>query len=410
MSSARRGRPALGEFVALMALMTSLTALAIDAMLPALAEIGNDLGAPTDNSRQLVVSALFLGMATAQIFYGPLADRYGRKPPIYASLAIFIGGSLISIVATDFNTMLAGRFLQGVGSAGPRIVTMAIVRDQYKGDAMARVMSLIMAVFILVPTLAPAIGQGILLVANWRMIFVVLLLQALLALAWFSWRQPETLSRDRRLPLTPKAISTAALEVCRNRIAFGYTLTGGLVFGAFIGFLISVQQILQEQYALGELFPLYFAALALTIGSASYLNAKLVMRYGMRLMSNRALLILCVLSFGYWLFAYAAAGQPSLWSLMAFFMAAFGCIGILLGNLNTLAMESLGHIAGMAAAVIGSLTTLISLLLGTLIGQRYDGTVLPLVAGFALLSAAAIIAVRWTEAGRRTDPAGQLRR
>lgn len=393
-----------------MALMTSLTALAIDAMLPALAEIGNDLGAPTDNSRQLVVSALFLGMATAQIFYGPLADRYGRKPPIYASLAVFIGGSLISIVAADFNTMLAGRFLQGVGSAGPRIVTMAIVRDQYKGDAMARVMSLIMAVFILVPTLAPAIGQGILLVAHWRMIFVVLLLQALLALVWFGWRQPETLSRDRRVPLTPKAISAAALEVCRNRIAFGYTLTGGLVFGAFIGFLISVQQILQEQYALGELFPLYFAALALTIGGASYFNAKLVMRYGMRLMSNRALLILCILSFGYWLFAYAAAGQPPLWSLMAFFMAAFGCIGILLGNLNTLAMESLGHIAGMAAAVIGSLTTLISLLLGTLIGQRYDGTVLPLVAGFALLSAAAIVAVRWTEAGRRTDPVGRPRR
>ncbi len=390
----------IGEFVALMALMISLVALSIDALLPALAEIGVDLGAGRGNDPQLVISALFLGLAVGQLVYGPLSDATGRKPAIYAGIALFIVGCLMSTVATSFPVMLAGRFLQGIGVAGPRIVTIALVRDRYEGRAMARIMSLVMAVFIMVPVLAPAIGQGILLIASWRAIFGVLLGLAVIALVWFGVRQPETLARGRRVPFSPGPIARAVREVCVNRIAIGYTVAAGLIFGAFIGYLTSSPQIFQGQYGLGRLFPVYFAALAVAFGAASYLNSRLVMRFGMRPLSRRALSGLSGLSLGFFAIAYAAAGDPPLWALMAYFAAAFFCIGILFGNFNALAMEPLGHIAGVGASVVGSLTTFISLPLGTLIGLGYDGTVLPLVGGFAILGVASVAVMHWTERGR----------
>lgn len=395
----RQTRPRYGEFVALMALMISLVALSIDAMLPALTEIGADLGVHHVNQSQLIVSALFLGLAAAQMVYGPLSDSLGRKPTIYAGFVLFIVGCLLSTVATSFEVMLAGRFLQGMGAAGPRIVTIALVRDQYEGRAMARIMSLVMAVFIMVPALAPAVGQGILMVAHWRAIFGVLLAVALIALVWFGLRQPETLPPERRSPFSLIRIALAVRETCTHRIAFGYTIAAGLIFGAFVGYLNSAAQIFQGQYGLGQQFPLYFAVLALAIGAASYLNARLVMRYGMRLLSSRALMALSAWSLVFFAITYAAAGVPPLWVLMTYCLFAFFCIGILFGNFNALAMEPLGHIAGVGAAVVGSLTTFISLALGTLIGQSYDGTVLPLIGSFALLGIVAIAVMRWTERG-----------
>ncbi len=380
--------------------MISLVALSIDAMLPALQEIGGDLGLRRGNDAQLIVSVLFLGLAVGTMIYGPISDSTGRKPPIYFGFALFILGCLLSAAATSFPMMLAGRFLQGLGAAGPRIVAIALVRDGYEGRAMARIMSMVMAVFILVPALAPGVGQGILLVAHWRAIFGVLLGLALTALVWFAIRQPETLTADRRTPFSVLHIGRAIHETCTNRTAFGYTIAAGLIFGAFIGFLNSAQQIFQEQYELGRLFPLYFAVLALSIGSASWVNSRLVMRFGMRPLSGLALTALSGLSLAFFGIAWAAAGDPPLWALMAYLMTAFFCIGILFGNFNALAMDPLGHIAGVAASVIGSLTTFVSLALGTAIGQGYDGTVLPLVGGFAALGIASFAVMRWAERGR----------
>ena len=385
-----------------MALLISLVALSIDAMLPALPEIGRDLGVQRSNDNQLIISVLFLGLAAGQMIYGPLSDSTGRKPAIYLGLVLFIAGCLLSIFATSFSAMLAGRFLQGIGAGGPRIVIVALVRDCYEGRAMARIMSFVMAVFILVPALAPALGQAILLVAHWRAIFVSFLVLAVTGFAWFALRQPETLTPDRRKPFSPRGIGLAVVETCTNRIAFGYTIAAGLIFGAFIGYLASAQQIFQELYGLGRLFPLYFAVLALSIGSASYVNARLVMRLGMRFLSDRALLVLCGLSVAFFVATAVLSGQPPLWALMAYLMIAFFCIGILFGNFNSLAMQSVGHIAGVAAAVVGSLTTFISLALGTAIGQGYNGTVLPLVGGFALLGLGSLGVMRWAEAGRQT--------
>ncbi len=389
----------IGEFVVLMALMSSLVALSIDAMLPALPDIGAELGVAEANDNQLVLSVLFLGLAVGQMIYGPVSDAVGRKPAIYAGLALFVVGCLLSIFATDFNTMLAGRFLQGIGAAGPRIVTIALIRDGYEGRAMARIMSFVMAVFILVPTLAPALGQLVLLVAHWRGIFVCFLLLALLAFAWFAVRQPETLPPAKRIPFSVGGLFASIAETCGNRKALGYTIAGGLIFGAFVGYLNTSQQMLQQQYGLGTQFALYFAVLALAIGGASFINAKLVMKYGMRLLSRWALQVSCVLSIGFLVVAVVTSGHPPLWALMTYFMAAFFCMGLLFGNFNALAMEPMGHIAGVAAAVIGSLTTFISLFLGTVIGRFYDGTVVPLVAGFAVLGIASYVVMHIIERG-----------
>jgi len=395
------------EFVALMAMMSSLAAMSIDAMLPALSEIGLELGVQRANDNQLVISLLFLGMAVGQMFYGPLSDSIGRKPVIYIGFGLFAAGCLVSMLTTSFQVMLVGRVLQGLGIAASRIVVMALVRDQYSGRAMARVMSFVMAVFILVPVVAPAFGQAVLLVAHWRAIFGSYLMLVLVIGTWFAWRQPETLPPNRRIPFSLVRIGRAIREVVTHRTVIGYTITAGLVSGAFIGYLNSAQQVFQEQYGLGQFFPLYFALLALAIGSASIMNARLVLRFGMRALSFRALLGIVTLSVIVLAVAVVTAGQPPLWSLTLYFLLTFFGVGILFGNINALAMEPLGHIAGVGAAVVGSLSTLISLFPGILIGQSYNGTVIPLIGGFALLSITAIGVMRWVETQRPLSQVSQ---
>lgn len=388
--------PGFVEFVALMALMIALVALSIDTMLPALPQIGQELGVQRENDSQLIISWLFIGMAVGQIFYGPLSDSIGRKPAINAGLGLFIIGCLMSLFAQDFQFMLAGRLLQGIGLAGPRSVAVALVRDRFEGDAMARVMSFIMAVFILVPIIAPALGQAIILVAHWRLIFALFLLLAIIMLLWFGIRQPETLLPSQRLPFSLREIARGFREVCTTRIAFGYTMVAGLVSGAFIGYLNSAQQIFQDQYGVGTQFPLYFGLLAVGNGVASYFNARFVMRYGMKRLSYWAMLALTGLSLAFLAITYALAGHPPLWMLMTYLIVTFFAIGILFGNLNSLAMQPLGHIAGIGAAVVGSLSTFLSVQLGTMIGLAYNGTILPLVGGFAILSVISIVIMHWT--------------
>lgn len=397
-------RPPFVEFVIIISLMMSLTALATDAMLPALSLIGKDLNVVNDNDPQLVVSMLFLGMAVGQLFFGPLSDSTGRKPPVYIGLITFMAGSLLSAMAPTFNLILAGRLLQGLGISGPRAITMAIVRDRYKGRLMARVMSFVMTVFILVPMIAPSLGQAVMNFSSWRGIFIALVVFALVTMFWFGLRMPETLEKERRSEFSLRRIFNATREIIGIRAAVGYTISTGLIGGAFLGYLNSAQQIFAQQYALGELFPIIFAVISGSIGLASFLNSRLVMRYGMRFLvkwSMWAILGLAVIGL---IGAAVSQGQPPLWFLMAYLMLTFFSIGILFGNQNSLAMEPLGHLAGMGAAIVGSLSTLIQMPLGTMIGRSYNGTVLPLIIGIAAMAGLSIIVVNWVEKGRGPEP------
>ena len=382
-----------------MATLTALAALSIDMILPALPAIGSSLGVLRPNDNQLIISLLFLGFALGQLFYGPVSDSVGRKPAVYAGLGLYIGGSALALVAHTFPLMLAGRFLQGMGAAGGRTMSIALVRDRFEGPRMAKVMSLIMTIFIVVPVIAPSVGQALLSISGWRTVFGVYLALALIAGVWFALRQEETLPAARRVPFSARQIAGAFRLVVTNRLALGYTLAAGCAFGAFLGYLSSAQQILQEQYGVGPRFPLYFATLALALGSASFLNARLVMRHGMRTLSGLASTTLCGLAILFGGAVIVWRGQPPLWALMTYLMLSFFCVAPLFGNLNALAMQPLGRVAGTGAAVVGGLATLISLLLGTIIGQSYNDTVIPLVSGFAVLGGLTVAAMRWAESG-----------
>jgi DHA1 family bicyclomycin/chloramphenicol resistance-like MFS transporter len=370
------------EFIVLMAMLMSMVALTIDAMLPALIQIGTDLAVKSVNDSQLVVGMVFLGMALGQIFYGPISDAYGRKLAIYIGMTVFLIGDVISIYAQDFNTMLVGRVWQGMGAASCRVVTLAMVRDRFEGKEMARIMSLIMMMFILVPAIAPAIGQGILLFTGWRSIFIFLFIYGVVATIWMSTRQPETLKEESRIALSVANIISGCKQTLSNPTSRNYTFAGGIMFGAFIGYLTSAQQILQVQYGLGTLFPMYFGVLALAIGLASFLNSKLVMIFDMGKLCITALAVISVLSLGFYTSTMVTQTDPPLWFLMGYFIGMFFCFGILFGNFNTLAVQPLGHIAGIANSVISTVQTLISVIIGSYIGQAYDGTVQPLTLGF----------------------------
>jgi DHA1 family bicyclomycin/chloramphenicol resistance-like MFS transporter len=391
----------LREFVTLMATLTALAALSIDMVLPALPAIGSSLGVARANDNQLIVSLLFLGFGLGQLFYGPLSDAVGRRPAAFVGLAMFSAGCVVALASQNFPLMLAGRFLQGIGAAGPRTITLALVRDKFEGREMARVMSLITMVFILVPIVAPAIGQTVLAAWGWRAIFVVYLVMSLVTTVWFAIRQEETLPSHRRLPLAVGRLAAAAREVLSHRQSFGYTVASGLIFGALVGYLSSAQQILQQEYLLGPRFPLFFAMVAIAIGAASFTNASLVLRYGMLALATWSLRGIFLVSIVFAAVAGSWSGQPPLWWLMAYLITCFFGIGLLFGNLNALAMQPLGHVAGTGAAIVGATSMLISLVLGTAIGQSYNGTVLPLVVGFAALSACAMLVSWWAEGSSR---------
>jgi MFS transporter, DHA1 family, multidrug resistance protein len=385
---------AFREFIVLMALMSALMALSIDAMLPALSDIGRELGSSGPKENQLVISLIFLGVAISQLIYGPLSDSFGRKPMAYMGFAIFFAGCLLCIVAPNFETLLAGRVLQGVGLGGPRIISVALIRDQYAGREMARVMSFVMLTFILVPILAPAIGQGILLFAHWKMIFVFLLVVGMISFLWLFIRQPETLAPQNRHPFSIRRISRNFLGVCKNPLVMAYTIAAGIVFGVFMAYLSSVQQILQNEYGLGKLFALYFALLACGIGLASYINGKLVIRLGMLRITYTALLGLSGVSIIFLLVAWQYQGLPPLWYLMGYLMVALFCVGLLFGNLNALAMEPLGEIAGIGASVVGFLSSMLSVPLAILIGTVYNGTLYPLVIAFSISGILALFIIK----------------
>jgi len=374
----------LPEFVVLLAMMISIVAFSTDAILPAFEQVSDDLGLKNPNDAQLLISSMFLGFAFGQITMGPLSDSYGRKPIIYFSYGIFLIGCLISTLADNYELMLIGRVLQGFGAAGPRTIGTALIRDLYSGRTMARIMSIVMAVFIVAPAIAPALGQGILALSNWRFIFIFLFVNALIALIWFGLRQPETLAVENRRALSFSDIIDKTKQVLKLRQLTGYTLATGVIFGAFLGYLNSAQQIFQVTYEKGQLFAIYFGVAALAIGASSIYNSKVVEKFGMRLLTMRALIVLIIAGFAALFLSLSFNGVPPFWIFMAWQFITFCCLGMVFGNLNALAMEPVGDMAGLGAAIVGFTATIISLPFGWLVGTLYDGTVMPLIGGFAI--------------------------
>lgn len=392
------------EFIALIALTTSLVALSIDAMLPALGLIADELHAPRANDRQLILSFFFLGLSCGQVGAGPLSDSWGRKATFYRGMGLFLLGALLCAFTESFTWLLIGRFIQGVGAAAPRVVSVAIVRDQYRGRAMASVMSFVSSVFILVPILAPTVGQLMLQWFNWRAIFWLFLGIGLVNAVWFHLRQPETLPPARRAPFAFRRILRDFREAGLHPITGGYTIAGGCVFSCMFVYLSTSQQLLQEQYQLGEWFPAVFGFIALSLGIASFTNGKLVMRYGMDVLARLALIANLSLALLAWLVSSFYQGLPPLFFFVSYLSVTFFFQGLLFGNLNAKAMEPMGHIAGSAAALTGSLSNGLALLLGTFIGRSYQGNIYPLVFSFGCMAALSLLITEWAKQRAKQHP------
>lgn len=370
------------EFIILVAALMSMVAFTTDAILPAMGHMAIAFEVD-DNAIQLVIISVFVGHALGQLIYGPVSDRYGRRSSIFIGFGIFCLGSIVSIFSQSLEMMLLGRFLQGFGASGPRVMVVALVRDCYGGRAMARIMSFVMTLFMAVPIVAPLAGQGILLVGPWQWIFGFFLAFALTLVTWVYFRLDETLKPENRLSLHPKKLWVTMKQVLANPIATGYSVVAGFVLGGFMGYLSSAQQIFQQTYGVGNAFPIYFALLAIPTIIASLLNAKLVMRFGMYALVQTSNLITGLVCFAFYLYGQLLS-EPSLLEYMLLCCVIFFGIGFRFGNINALAMEPLGKLAGMGASVVGSASTLVSVPIGMWVGMAYDGTVLPLVLGFAI--------------------------
>jgi MFS transporter, DHA1 family, multidrug resistance protein len=387
-----------GEFIAMIAAMMAINALAIDIMLPGMQEIGASLGEPDANRRQLIITSYLIGFSIMQLAFGPLSDRYGRRGPLAAGIAVYVLAAVGAIFVPTFAPLLALRFIQGMGAAATRVIAVAIVRDVFGGRQMAEVMSLVMTVFMVMPVIAPSVGQGIMIFGDWHLVFVFMSAIAAIILGWMWLRLPETLPSENRRPLTFASVTTGFKIVMTNRISLWYTLAMAIVMGALFGFINSAQQIYVGIYELGVWFPVVFAVVASMMSIASFANSKLVMRFGMRRMSHGALIGFTIVSA---MLALLASFGPVPFllfvSLFAVAMILFGMIG---SNFTSIGMEPLGALAGTASSVQGFLQTMGGAIVGGLIGQAFDGTVFPISLSFALVGFASLCCVLIAERGK----------
>lgn len=388
----------VGEFVAMVAGLMALNALAIDVMLPALDEIAAALDVTRANDQQLVIFAYILGFGAPQLVFGPLTDRFGRRPVLFAALVGYAVTGFACMAVASFPALLGVRFLQGVAASGCRVVASSVVRDVFEGRGMAKIMSLVMTIFMVVPIAAPTIGQGMMLVAPWQWTFGLLGLAGLVMLGWCYVRLPETLPESRRRPLSLAVSLAAYAEVFRSRVTFGYMTASGVIFGALFAFIGSAEQIFTEVFGLGEVFVLWFAGVALSLSAANFTNSRLVERFGMRRLSHAALLGFVSFS------ALQVLLMTQLGERFAIFFPLFclmfACFGLIGSNFNALAMEPLGRIAGTASAAYGFATTTVASGFGYLIGSQYNGSSIPVLLGFLCLGAASLAIVLVVERGR----------
>ncbi len=386
------------EFIALVAALMALNALAIDVMLPALPYMGQALGISSENERQFVISSYMLGMGIAVLGFGPLTDRFGRRAPLLVGIGLYIIAALAAVFAPNFAILLALRFIQGMGAASVRVIATAVVRDRYSGREMAEVMSLTFMVFMAIPIVAPGIGQVILLVGDWHNIFIFMGLLAAAFWLWTFFRLPETLPIDQRRPLSFGAVVKGFVIVFTNRVAFAYGLAGTFLFGALFGFISSSQQIYVDIYGLGVYFPVAFAAMAGLMAVSSFTNSRIVGRFGMRRISHGAMLTYTLFS-AIWV-AFALSGFLPLWLFFSLLAIIMFCFGWSASNMNSLSMEPLGEVAGTAAAVFGFIQTVGGALIGSYIGQLFDGTTVPVATGYLSMGALALICILVAEKGR----------
>ncbi|RED43431.1 DHA1 family bicyclomycin/chloramphenicol resistance-like MFS transporter [Winogradskyella eximia] len=369
------------EFVILMAALMSIVALSIDAVLPALPKIGDYLSSVNETDNQKLITAIFLGLGFGQLIFGPLSDSFGRKPMVYFGFGVFVIASIICITTRNFEVMLFGRVLQGVGLSSPRTMSIAIVRDSYNGDHMAKILSIVTMTFILVPVIAPMLGQFLLIHFGWQSIFTVNLVFGSMIIIWFWRRQPETLHNSYQKTFHLSIFKTGTITFFRIKSAVIYTLLSGLVTGSFMVYLSTSQQIFQVQYDLGDYFPYIFASLAVTIGLATFLNSAIVMRFGMWNLVNIALLAFVVISLIYVILFWSGVNPP-IEILILFLMLQFASVAFLFGNYRALAMQPMGHIAGIGSALNGFISTVMAVPIANYIGSFIKTSVLPLFIGF----------------------------
>ncbi|TXR49636.1 multidrug effflux MFS transporter [Phyllobacterium endophyticum] len=379
------------ERIVLYALLTSLTAISIDALLPGLSEVGLELGVAPPLSTQHIVSLFVLGMVFGELFLGPISDAMGRKRALVFGLCIYAIGTLVALLAQSLEGLILGRVLQGGGVAGPKIATRAMIRDQFEGEAMARVMSFLFSLFILVPMIAPALGQAVIAVAGWRGMFALYLILASGLGAWLVLRHPETLPPERRIPFRPHTLLANGRRILAIRRVTLLISATGLVFGAQLLYLSTAADLFADAYGVHDTFPLYFALLAGGIGLASYLNGRLVGRFGMDAMARGGFVGLTMAGLVLLGACAISDGHPPLAVLLALGFAAFFAIGILFGNLNAMAMRSLGQVAGLGASLIASGSSLVATLFAVALGALYDGTVSVLACGIFLAGAISLL-------------------
>lgn len=401
----RRAGIGFPEFVTLCAAIISLGALGIDTMLPALPAIGHRLGAAGPAEWPLVITAFVLGFGLAQPIHGPLSDRYGRRPVLLVSIAIYVVANLIATASGSFTLMLVARFVGGLAVASTRVVSVAIVRDLHAGRAMAKVTSLIFMTFMAVPVVAPALGQALLLVGSWRLIFGAIASFALLVLIWFAWRMPETLAPERRQPLDARVLAANWRTTLTDRYSLGYMLAAAAMQGAMYGYLTTIQAIVDRTFGVPDMLAFVFAGAAVLLAGANLLNSRIVMRVGTRRISQTALLVLIVMSIVS--LVVTGMGGETVWTFTLLQSVTLACFGLTGSNFSAMAMERMGAIAGTASSVQGFVSVTGGALIGAAIGRAFDGTTAPLHIAFILCGAAAFAIVAVVERGKLFTPIAQ---